>query len=183
MGLCYAYFSRLVTPILDDPPALRDRMERDGYLFVRGLLPANELEALRLRFLAITRDAGWVQVDVRRLKTPSPIKTVSVSSRRLSIWTSIAGCTRCPNSTPCSIIPRSSACSKSLLDGPVLPHPRLIGRTIFPKRDSLYHAAASGLHPHSGHGGNLHRVVPASRPAADDGWIGGRRWGASGGRV
>ena len=51
------------TPIIDDLPALRDRMQRDGHLFVRGLLPADELEALRLRFLAIARDAGWVQAD------------------------------------------------------------------------------------------------------------------------
>ena len=38
------------TPLIDDPPALRDRMQRDGHLFVRGVLPTDELEALRLRF-------------------------------------------------------------------------------------------------------------------------------------
>ena len=51
------------TSLIDDPPALRDRLQRDGHLFVSGLLPADELEALRLRFLAIARDAGWVQAD------------------------------------------------------------------------------------------------------------------------
>ncbi|MDE2744261.1 MAG: hypothetical protein OXI58_21910, partial [Gemmatimonadota bacterium] len=51
------------TPIIDDPPALRGRMQRDGHLFVSGLLPAEELEALRLRFLTIARDAGWVKAD------------------------------------------------------------------------------------------------------------------------
>ena len=34
------------TPLRDDPPALRTRMQRDGYLFVRGLLPAAELLAV-----------------------------------------------------------------------------------------------------------------------------------------
>ena len=51
------------TPIIDDPPALRDRMQRDGHLFVSGLVPADELEGLRLRFLTIARDAGWVKAD------------------------------------------------------------------------------------------------------------------------
>ena len=54
------------TPFLDstavaaDGPELSRRMQRDGYLFVRGLLPPEPLETLRLKFLGIARDAGWV---------------------------------------------------------------------------------------------------------------------------
>ena len=64
------------TPIIDDPPALRTRMQRDGHLFVRGLLPADELEALRLHFLAIARDAGWVKAD-------APLEDAICRPRRL----------------------------------------------------------------------------------------------------
>ena len=46
------------TPVLDDPPEIRTRMQRDGYLFIRGLLPADELAKLRLSFLTMVRDGG-----------------------------------------------------------------------------------------------------------------------------
>ena len=38
----------------------RARMDRDGYLFVRGLLPAELLEDLRRQFIGVLRDAGWI---------------------------------------------------------------------------------------------------------------------------
>ena len=46
------------TPSLDDAQALRTRMRQDGYLFIRRLLPAGQLAALRLQLLAIARDNG-----------------------------------------------------------------------------------------------------------------------------
>jgi len=49
------------TPSLDDAQALRTRMRQDGYLFIRRLLPAGQLAALRLQLLAIARDNGWVE--------------------------------------------------------------------------------------------------------------------------
>ena len=51
------------TPVAGDGPELRRRMERDGYLFIRRLLPADVLEALRLDLLRIARDGGWISRD------------------------------------------------------------------------------------------------------------------------
>ena len=124
------------TPIIDDPPAFRARMQRDGHLFVRGLLPADELEALRLSFLAITRDAGWVQADTPLEDAiadqdgfcvePTP-EYMDVYSRMYAL----------PQFHALQHHPALVGLLEKVLDGPVLPHPRLIGRTIFPKRESF----------------------------------------------
>jgi hypothetical protein len=43
-----------------DPDGLRRRLAEDGYLFFRGLLPADELRAAGLAVLARLRAGGWV---------------------------------------------------------------------------------------------------------------------------
>ena len=48
------------TAIRDDGPALRGRLERDGYLFVRGLLPAEAILAVRRRLLDKAAAGGWL---------------------------------------------------------------------------------------------------------------------------
>ena len=44
--------------VIDNGAELAARMERDGYLFVRGLMPADVLENLRLQILEIAQEAG-----------------------------------------------------------------------------------------------------------------------------
>ena len=51
------------TAVVDDGAELARRMDRDGHLFVRDLLPAEILESLRLKFLGVARNAGWVKTD------------------------------------------------------------------------------------------------------------------------
>jgi len=48
-------------PDLSDTPLLRERMRHQGYLFVRDLLPADELAVLSMPLLAIARAGDWVQ--------------------------------------------------------------------------------------------------------------------------
>ena len=48
-------------PDLSDTPLLRERMRHEGYLFVRDLLPADELAVLSMPLLAIARAGDWVQ--------------------------------------------------------------------------------------------------------------------------
>src|SRR5689334_22711662 len=47
----------------EDPAALRRRMDEDGYLFVRGLIPRADIAALRRQTLAMAAEAGWLQGD------------------------------------------------------------------------------------------------------------------------
>ena len=49
------------TDVVNDEIELRKRAEQDGYLFIRGLLPTEVLESLRIQCLEIARDAGWLR--------------------------------------------------------------------------------------------------------------------------
>jgi hypothetical protein len=48
------------TALLADGPALRRRLDRDGYLFLRGLLPAEAIRAVRARLLEKAAAGGWL---------------------------------------------------------------------------------------------------------------------------
>jgi hypothetical protein len=48
------------TGLLGDGDALRERLARDGYLFIRGLLPAAAINAVRTRLLADAAEGGWL---------------------------------------------------------------------------------------------------------------------------
>ena len=55
------------TDVVEDGAELLRRAQRDGYLYLRGLLPAEELEDLRRQFLEIAQHDGWVKAG-----TPLP---------------------------------------------------------------------------------------------------------------
>ena len=49
--------------IAGDGSELRRRMDRDGYLYVRGLLPRELLEELHLKWLRVLEEVGWVKEE------------------------------------------------------------------------------------------------------------------------
>lgn len=49
------------TPLLGDADALRRRAEDEGYLFFRGLLPAEDVLRVRADALAVVEHSGWRQ--------------------------------------------------------------------------------------------------------------------------
>ncbi|MDX2157657.1 MAG: phytanoyl-CoA dioxygenase family protein [Hyphomicrobiaceae bacterium] len=51
------------TSLLADGAALRARLDRDGYLFVRGLLPADAVTTVRSRLLAKAAAGGWLDAS------------------------------------------------------------------------------------------------------------------------
>lgn len=51
------------TGVIDDGPALKARLERDGYLFIRGLLPAEAIRSVRRRLLAKAAAGGWLDAS------------------------------------------------------------------------------------------------------------------------
>src|SRR5687768_7143962 len=46
--------------LCDDADALRERMDEDGYLYVRGLLDPDRVMAVRGEILAILAEHGWI---------------------------------------------------------------------------------------------------------------------------
>ena len=49
------------TSICEDGPALRERLERDGYLFIRQLLPKDTIMRVRSRLLERAAEGGWLE--------------------------------------------------------------------------------------------------------------------------
>jgi hypothetical protein len=47
------------SPLLDDPQALRERAESDGFLFFKQLLPKEDVYAVRRDLLAVVEKHGW----------------------------------------------------------------------------------------------------------------------------
>ncbi|MSS72977.1 MAG: phytanoyl-CoA dioxygenase [Candidatus Latescibacteria bacterium] len=47
--------------LLDNPPLLRKRLRDDGYLFLKGILPKDEVLDLRRRILEFCREVGWLR--------------------------------------------------------------------------------------------------------------------------
>ena len=48
------------TDLTGDGPALAERLDRDGYLLLRGLLPREAVLAVRLRLLEKAAAGGWL---------------------------------------------------------------------------------------------------------------------------
>lgn len=48
------------TDIVMDGKALAERMDRDGYVFIRGLFPREEVLALQRQFLELADRGGWI---------------------------------------------------------------------------------------------------------------------------
>jgi hypothetical protein len=119
----------------ENGPQLREHMARDGYLFIRGLLPTEPLEALRLRFLEIGRQGGWVKEGTPLAEAVADQDgfCVEPEPRYMEIYHRMY-CI--PEFHYLQHHPRLLEFFGHLLDGPVLPHPRLIGRIIFPQREA-----------------------------------------------
>ena len=47
--------------LVPDGPALTARMRRDGYLFLPGLLPREDIANVQRQIATVARDAGWLQ--------------------------------------------------------------------------------------------------------------------------
>tara|TARA_B100001013_G_C24611861_1_gene443531 strand:+ start:818 stop:1831 length:1014 start_codon:yes stop_codon:yes gene_type:complete len=124
------------TDVVDDGPALKERMDRDGYLYIRELLPADELEDLRLQFLEIARDGGWVKKDSLLKEAiadlngfcAEPQSAYNELYMRMYKLQSFHGIQHHPNLI--GVVERT-------LDASVFPHPRMIGRTIFPRKETF----------------------------------------------
>jgi hypothetical protein len=59
MSSLYSTF-RVSNDVVNDPDALRARLDEDGYLFFRGVGPVQKLAAARRDVFAILADAGWI---------------------------------------------------------------------------------------------------------------------------
>lgn len=121
------------TAICGDASALRERLSADGYLFLRGLLPAEQLAVLRRRCLDVIAEAGWLRQDSPRddgVARPEaacvdPDDAFVAVLRRLYRFEALHALPHQP-----ALI----AVFQRLFGEAVLPHPLVIPRIVFPQR-------------------------------------------------
>jgi len=122
------------TNVVGDGPELDRRMQRDGYLFVRGLLPADLLEDLRLQLLELALRGGWVKAGTRFedaiadlegfcLEPEPKYNEVYHRMYKLPDFHAIQ-----QHSNLIGLLERMAGET-------IVAHPRTIGRTIFPQRE------------------------------------------------
>ncbi|MBT6588118.1 MAG: hypothetical protein HOO02_04350 [Rhodospirillaceae bacterium] len=73
------------TDIINDGAALAERMDKDGYLFIRGLVPAEAAGNVGAQFLEIAGDGGWLALINQRAGV-LPIWRQPVPIRSRNFW-------------------------------------------------------------------------------------------------
>jgi hypothetical protein len=123
---------RPANALLDRPRELRDRFEEDGFLFFRGLLPADEILPVRRGILSCCRGAGWLSddgADALEGRADPSKACVEPEPAFLAVYREVQKLERF----------HALAHHRALLDvveavlgEPALPHPNKIARLSFP---------------------------------------------------
>ncbi|MDB5401387.1 MAG: hypothetical protein JWQ55_3405 [Rhodopila sp.] len=120
------------TGLLDDGPALRVRLDRDGYLFICGLLPARAILAVRQRLLAKAEADGWLDPDSPvQAGIANPAAACKDPEDRYmrvfrNLWMD-------EELHRLRIHPVVTALFTRIFDEPALAHPMFVQRNIFPQ--------------------------------------------------
>ena len=121
--------------VINNGPELARRMKRDGYLFVRGLLPAEPLESVRMQFLEIAAANGWIS-------TRAPLEEgiadltgfcVEPEPKYMNVYEQfylLQDFHALPHH------PQILGLLERMLGEPVVHHPRVIARFMFPQRNA-----------------------------------------------
>lgn len=124
------------TGLIGDGAALAARMRQDGYLFLRGLLPADVLRAVQAQVGAIVRDAGWLQADAPVAEARADLAGFCVDPEPAYLET-LRKINRLEDYHALKHHPALVGLFERMLGGPILPHPRVLMRNIFPAREAF----------------------------------------------
>lgn len=122
--------------VIDNSPALHERMERDGYLFISGLLPTEQVESLRLKQLEIGLEEGWVNADVPLEDGIANLSGFGVEPEP-EYMRVMGRMTRFQEFYALPQHPNIIGMFERMLGEPVLPHAKVIGRCLFPQREAF----------------------------------------------
>ena len=128
-------------PFLDSTDAVGDgaelltRMERDGCLFIRDLMPADVLEDLRIQFLEIASAAGWVKQSVPLESAIADLRgfCVEPTPEYMDVYARMYAL---PDFHAIQHHPILIDLFERMTGEEIMPHPRIIGRTIFPQMEA-----------------------------------------------
>ena len=124
------------TDLIPDGAALATRMRRDGYLFLRGLVPPDAIRTVQRQVAEIARADGWLRRDQPiedAIADPAgfcidPEPTYLHTLRRINHLEDYHALKHHP-----ALI----TLFERMLGGPILPHPRVLMRNIFPAREEF----------------------------------------------
>jgi hypothetical protein len=121
------------TALLGDSRALRERLAADGYVFLRGLLPADPVHTVRAGVGAALDGAGWLAPG----STPdAPLPTdAAVREGRPGYFDAYVGIQRLQAFHELAHHPAVVSVMDDIIGEPLLVHPRKIARTSLPHDD------------------------------------------------
>jgi hypothetical protein len=123
------------TSQIQDGPGLAARMRIDGYLFLRGVLPAVVVQNLQRQVGAIARDAGWLMRDRDVADAIADPNGFCVDPDPAYL-TTLRAINRLEDYHRLKHHKALIGLFERMLGGPILPHPRVLMRNIFPGREA-----------------------------------------------
>lgn len=126
-----------LTPLLDDPEALRRKAADEGVLFFRGLLPREMVMELRACFLKILAANGWLEGDPRDGRADHNAIAAEDPARMTEMGVGVhkeayLQVQKSELFHRMAHHPNLIRLYEILFQGPVLPHPRHIARLMLP---------------------------------------------------
>jgi ectoine hydroxylase-related dioxygenase (phytanoyl-CoA dioxygenase family) len=124
------------TDLLGDGCSLRARLERDGYLFIRNLLPAQTILTVRERLLAKAGAGGWLDPDsaVQAGIANKAAACKDPEDRYMRVFRTLWMDEELHR---LRIHPVVIALFTRIFGEPALAHPMFVQRNIFPQTDSF----------------------------------------------
>jgi ectoine hydroxylase-related dioxygenase (phytanoyl-CoA dioxygenase family) len=122
------------SPLIRDGEALAARMRRDGYLFLPGLLPRDDVAAVQRQVGTIARDAGWLRGDRPVEDAVAEMSGFCVDPEPTYLKT-LRRINRLEDYHALKHHEALIGLLERMLGGPILPHPRVLMRNIFPQRE------------------------------------------------
>lgn len=127
--------------LLGDADGLRERFDREGYLFVRELVPAADVERVRADFLGALDSVGWLQPGSHGSSVlPSDRARRESPDAGAEFFEGYVALQRLQSFHELAHHDRVLALAGAILDDEVLVHPRKIARAALP-RDFVYMTA------------------------------------------
>ncbi len=129
------------THLLDDTIELRARMERDGYLYLRGILPLDLVDRARHAIVEVARGGGWVRADAPPgdpIADPDGFAVEPEPDHAKEGYRDVyREIFRLQDLHRVAHHPGLHDLVERLVGEPVIRHPRLYGRFIFPNQEKF----------------------------------------------